>query len=64
MVVLIITGIVFVFSTLFFIGWLIGYPIYRKVKNKPVFYGSNYALVLCCTSLVMNVCNLIIQIMT
>lgn len=61
-VLIIIVGIVFT-STLFFIGWLIGYPIYRICKREPVFYDSNYALGLCLPSLVVTVCSLIIQIM-
>ena len=62
-VLIIIVGIVFIFSTLFFIGRLIGYPIYRKCKREPVFYDSNYALVLCLALLVVAVCDIIIQIM-
>ncbi len=61
-VLIIIVGIVFT-STLLFIGWLIGYPIYRICKREPVFYDSNYALGLCLPSLVVAVCSLIIQIM-
>jgi hypothetical protein len=61
-VLIIIVGIVFT-STLFFIGWLIGYPIYRICKREPVFYDSNYALGLYLPSLVVAVCSLIIQIM-
>ena len=62
-VLIIIVGAVFILSTLFFIGWLIGYPIYRICKREPVFYDSNYALGLCLPSLVVAICSLIIQIM-
>lgn len=60
---MVIILIIFVITTLFFLGWLIGYPIYRKVIGEPVFLGSNYALGLCIAALVVNLCNLFIQVM-
>lgn len=62
-VLIIIADIVFILSTLFFIGWLIGYPIYKKCKREPVFYDLTYILVLGLTYLVIVACNIIIQIM-
>lgn len=63
-VLLIVMCLLFFFSCVFFIGWLIGYPIYRKVTHQTVFAGSNYALGLCVTAVVINLCNLAIQIVT
>lgn len=62
-VLIIIVGTVFILSTLFFIGWLIGYPIYRICKRESVFSDSTYVIVLFLTWLVVAVCCLIIQIM-
>lgn len=65
MILLLITlCLIFVMACLFFIVWLIAYPIYRKCIGEPVFAGSNYALGLCLTAVVINVCNLFIQIIT
>lgn len=62
-VLIIIVGTVFILSTLFFIGWLIGYPIYRICKRESAFSDSAYVIVLFLTWLVVAVCYLIIQIM-
>lgn len=61
---LIVLCMIFVLTTLFFVGWLIIYPIYRKCINEPVFMGSNYAFGLCVTSAVLNICCVIITIIT
>jgi hypothetical protein len=60
----IVMWFLFSFATVFFVGWLIGYPIYRKVTHQTVFAGSNYATGLCIAALVINLCNLVIQIVT
>lgn len=55
-----------VFLVLWFIvliawlAWLIGYPIYKKVKIK-YFDWSTYALGLCSLSLALNIVNLFIK---
>lgn len=59
---MVIILIIFVIATLFFLGWLIGYPIYRKAIGEPIFVGSNYALGLCVAALILNLCNLFIQV--
>lgn len=55
--------VLFFIACLFFIGWLIGYPIYRKVIKEPVWVGSNYAIGTCVIALVINIINLFVQIM-
>lgn len=60
---MIVILIIFAATFLFFLGWMIGYPIYRKVIGKPVFVGSNYALGVCIAALILNLCNLFIQVM-
>lgn len=61
---LIVLCMIFVLTTLFLVGWLIIYPVYRKYINKPVFMGSNYAFGLCVTSAVLNICCVLITIIT
>lgn len=63
-ILLIVLCMIFVLTTSFLIGWLIIYPIYRKCINKPVFMGSNYAFGLCITSAVLNICCVLITIIT
>lgn len=60
---IVILTIILIISTLFFLGWLIGYPIYRKVIGEPVFVGSNYAVVLCLIALTINICTFLIQVL-
>ena len=63
-ILLIVLCMTFVLATLFFFGWLIIYPIYRKCINKPVLMDSNYASVLCITATILNICCAIITIIT
>lgn len=50
------------FAIVFFVGWLICYPIYRKVTHQTIFAGSNYALGLSIAAVVINLCSIVIQI--
>lgn len=63
-ILLIVLCMIFVLTTLFLIGWLIIYPIYRKCINKPVFMGSNYVDGLCIASAILNICCVLITIIT
>lgn len=53
--------ILFVFISVVWLLWLIGFPIYKDCIKKEPLWGSCYALVLCCMALIMNLINLCLK---
>ena len=53
--------ILFVFISVVWLLWLIGFPIYKDCIKKEPLWGSCYALVLCCIALIMNLINLCLK---
>lgn len=53
--------ILFVFISVVWLLWLIGFPIYKDCIKKEPLCGSCYALVLCCMVLIMNLINLCLK---
>ena len=45
------------------IGWLIGFPIYSKIRHQNVFVGTNYALIMCVLALILNIFNLLLRLL-
>ena len=55
--------ILFFVVAIIWLGWLIGYPIYKKVRGENVFDGSfHYSMGLLVGALVMNIINLITKL--
>jgi hypothetical protein len=54
--------ILFVFISVVWLLWLIGFPIYKDCIKKEPLCGSCYALVLCCIALIMNLINLYLKL--
>ncbi len=51
--------VIFWISVLIYIIWLIGYPVYRKIKKESIWLGTPYSLVLCILALVISIIDLI-----
>ncbi|MCD8150577.1 MAG: hypothetical protein LUE92_13675 [Clostridiales bacterium] len=62
-VLLIVFLLFYTMAVLFFIGWIVGYPIYKKIRKEPVFEDARYALGLAVPSLIVALCNVAIQIL-
>lgn len=49
--------VIFWISVLIYIIWLIGYPVYKKIKKESIMDGTLYSLVVCILALVVNIIN-------
>ena len=49
--------VIFWSSVLIYIIWLIGYPVYKKIKKESIMDGTLYSLVVCILALVVNIIN-------
>lgn len=49
--------VIFWIRVLIYIIWLIGYPVYKKIKKESIWIGTLYSLVVCILALVVNIIN-------
>lgn len=57
-----IVAVCYILTLIGCIGWLIGFPIYSKIRHQNVFVGTNYALIMCVLALILNIFNFLLKV--